>query len=57
MPKTRRAARARLEATIEAAIALLDQMDGDPDLEDEPIEPSGEEDIILPSWVPQRGYA
>lgn len=53
MPQTRRA---RLEQLIEAAIDVLDRMDGDPDLEEsDPLEPSGEEDITLPSWVPQRG--
>lgn len=36
---------------IVQCIALLDDIDGDPDLEPEPIEPSGEEDERLPTWV------
>lgn len=47
--------RADLEALIEAAIDVLDRMDDDPDLEEsDPLQPSGEEDIVLPSWVPRR---
>lgn len=45
--------RAELEAAIETAIALLDLLDGDPEREPEPIEPSGDEDEHLPSWVPR----
>ena len=39
-----------LEAFIERAIGLLDALDADPDLEDEPIEPSGEEDSAYPPF-------
>jgi hypothetical protein len=64
-PRLDPALRAVLDETIERAleaetsptdlfvlIAWLDELDGDPDLEDEPWEPdSGEEDELLPSWV------
>ena len=50
MTRTRRA---ELEAAIENAIAVLDLLDGDADMEPEPIEPSGDEDEQRPSWVPQ----
>ena len=43
--------RQRLEAFIESAIELLDELDADPDLEDEPIEPSGEEDDHYPPFA------
>ncbi len=36
---------------IVKAIALLDTIDGDPDLEPEPIEVSGEEDERHPTWI------
>jgi hypothetical protein len=39
-----RTLRAELEAAIENAIAVLDLLDGDPDMEPEPIEASGDED-------------
>jgi hypothetical protein len=45
--------RAELEAAIETAIAVLDLLDGDPDMEPEPIEASGDEDEQPPSWAPQ----
>ncbi len=34
-----------------SAISLLDEIDGDPDLEPEPIEVSGEEDERYPTWI------
>ncbi len=36
---------------VTRAISLLDQIDGDPDLEPEPIEVSGEEDERYPTWI------
>ncbi|HXD13415.1 MAG TPA: hypothetical protein VNU65_04490 [Xanthobacteraceae bacterium] len=39
-----RTLRAELEAAIENAIAVLDLLDGDPDMEPEPIEASGDDD-------------
>lgn len=45
--------RAELEAAIENAIAALDLLDGDPDIEPEPIEASGDEHEQLPRWIPR----
>jgi hypothetical protein len=45
--------RATLEAAIEDAIAVLDLLDGDPDMEPEPTEPSGDDAELLPSWSPR----
>jgi hypothetical protein len=42
--------REELEIFIYLAIELLNRLDGDPDLEDEPIEPSGEEDTDYPPF-------
>ena len=38
----RRALRERAERTIEALIAMLDELDGDPDLEDHELEDDGD---------------
>ena len=43
--------RVELEAAIEDAIAVLDLLDGDPDMEPEPLEPSGDEDDQFPISV------
>ncbi|RWK79626.1 MAG: hypothetical protein EOR51_11995 [Mesorhizobium sp.] len=43
--------RRRVEATIEHMIGLLDEMDGDPDLEPEPIEEQHDREAVDPSFA------
>ncbi|MER9464193.1 hypothetical protein NKI80_30595 [Mesorhizobium sp. M0387] len=43
--------RRRVEATIEHMIGLLDEMDGDPDLEAEPVEEQHDRESVDVSFV------